>query len=256
MKKSNVNVSVVIPTYNSAQHLERAVISVIEQTYPIHEIIIVDDQSVDKTVELAKKTLSRFGVNFQVLENVCNSGAAITRQKGVREAHGSHIAFLDSDDEWKPNHIQSLVSLFEASPNISFAFSRYEVCIDAVPVYYSPVCEILNFKMALKRTVVATPAVMVPKSSLPGEWEPRRTGQDYWLWLTLLRQYGQAQSTLLCTARVHQRSDSLSSNKFQNIADVWQVQEIFGLSKISRMVNMVSYLARALIKVLSVKKGL
>tara|TARA_B110001469_G_C9610951_1_gene303934 strand:- start:453 stop:1229 length:777 start_codon:yes stop_codon:yes gene_type:complete len=253
MHNIDIKVSVVIPSYNSYYFIDRAIKSVLIQSYPINEIIIVDDFSSDDTVAFAKDLLSKTSISSNILINSNNSGAAYSRQRGCNEAKGTHIAFLDSDDEWHVEHLESLVMLFKRSSSISFAFSRYNVYSNSKKTYVSKAHKSLSFLQALNRTVVATPCVMIDKEKMPAVWDQRRTGQDYWLWLKLLSEFGQALCTGEATVNVYQRTESLSSNKLQNIADVWQVQKTFGISIFKRLINIFFYLSRSIKKVIEMK---
>lgn len=98
-----VRIAAVIPTYNRAGLIERAVESVLAQSDPADEIIVVDDGSTDGTAE----RLERFGEAVTVLRRR-NSGAAAARNAGVRHACSPWVAFLDSDDIWQPAHLRQM----------------------------------------------------------------------------------------------------------------------------------------------------
>lgn len=98
-------VSVIIPTYNREKFLERSVFSVLSQTYPLFEIIIVDDGSTDKTFEVAS-SLMRINDRIKYIRSERNLGAQAARNIGIRAAQGEWIAFLDSDDEWLPKRLE------------------------------------------------------------------------------------------------------------------------------------------------------
>jgi glycosyltransferase involved in cell wall biosynthesis len=89
--------SIVIPTYNSSQFIEQAIDSVFKQTYQDYEIIVVDDGSIDETVNILKKCNSNIAIITQE-----NKGPGAARNRGIREAKGAYITFLDSDDVWFP----------------------------------------------------------------------------------------------------------------------------------------------------------
>lgn len=94
-------VSVVIPVYNRPGYVERAVKSVLSQTFKDREIIVVDDGSKDSTVSV----LNSFGEKIKVLTTE-NRGVSAARNTGVRHSKGKYIAFLDSDDEWLPEKLK------------------------------------------------------------------------------------------------------------------------------------------------------
>ncbi len=97
------SISVVIPTYNRAHTIARCLRSVVQQTLPPMEVIVVDDCSSDNTVSMVQG-LGYPSVRVVVLEQ--NSGAQAARNRGIREAHGEWIAFQDSDDEWIKNKLE------------------------------------------------------------------------------------------------------------------------------------------------------
>jgi glycosyltransferase involved in cell wall biosynthesis len=106
-----MNVSVLIPTYNRREHVARAIESVLAQTVPVFELIVIDDGSSDGTAELIR---SHFGPRVILLRQD-NTGVSAARNRGIREAKGEWIAFLDSDDVWLPTknerQIEALTSL-------------------------------------------------------------------------------------------------------------------------------------------------
>jgi glycosyltransferase involved in cell wall biosynthesis len=106
-------VSVVIPTYNSAPYLIEALESVLIQTYPIHEIIIVDDGSSDNTVEV----LEPYSNSIIYLKQH-NAGSATARNTGIERATGEWVAFLDSDDVWEPDKIEKQVAYIQQVPEL------------------------------------------------------------------------------------------------------------------------------------------
>lgn len=113
-------VSVIIPTYNRASLVSRAINSVLVQLAPDDELIVVDDGSTDNTTEV----VNRFGKKFKYLKTA-NGGAGAARNRGVREATRPLVAFLDSDDEWMPDHLVLLRSFIVARPDLLFCFTNF-----------------------------------------------------------------------------------------------------------------------------------
>lgn len=106
--KSDLLVSVVIPTYNRAEIISRTIDDVFRQTYRNLELIVVDDGSVDDT----RTQLEKYGDRIQVIAQ-SNRGPAVARNRGAAAARGEIIAFQDSDDAWKPEKLARQVSLLE-----------------------------------------------------------------------------------------------------------------------------------------------
>ncbi|HYE89232.1 MAG TPA: glycosyltransferase [Vicinamibacterales bacterium] len=104
------NVSVIIPAYNAEAYIADTVRSVLAQTYPDFEVIVVDDGSTDGTV----KALEPFGNQVRV-HHQANSGVAMARNTGVGLASGTWIAFLDADDLWLPHKLERQLALSTAS---------------------------------------------------------------------------------------------------------------------------------------------
>ncbi len=104
------SISVIIPTYNRAETVKRAVESVLSQTYRNFELIVVDDGSTDNT----GKTLNSYAPHLRYLHQP-NRGVSAARNAGAREAAGEYVAFLDSDDEWKPEKLEKHIKYMLAN---------------------------------------------------------------------------------------------------------------------------------------------
>ncbi len=117
-------VSVVIPTYNRAALLPRALESVIAQTFLDWEIVLVDDGSTDETESVAADYANRLGSRFIHLRQD-NAGSSAARNRGIDAARGEFIAFLDSDDEYLPRKLERQIRLFELCPELGLVYSDY-----------------------------------------------------------------------------------------------------------------------------------
>ncbi len=116
-------VSIVMPSYNTAKYITETIESVLNQTYPFWELIIVDDCSTDDTDRVVKPYLENERVRY--LKNNYNSGAAVSRNYALREAKGKWIAFLDSDDVWLPEKLEKQIE-FMLTNNYHFSYTNYE----------------------------------------------------------------------------------------------------------------------------------
>lgn len=115
-------VSIIMPSYNTASFIAESIQSVLAQSYKDWELIIVDDCSPDSTDDVVKPYLSDERIRY--LKNEKNSGAAVSRNRALREAEGKWIAFLDSDDLWMPEKLQKQVDFMEKNC-YHFSYTNY-----------------------------------------------------------------------------------------------------------------------------------
>jgi glycosyltransferase involved in cell wall biosynthesis len=115
-------VSVIIPAYNAAGHVRRAVDSVLAQSLQDYELLVVDDGSTDAT----RAVLAEYGDRLRLLAKQ-NGGPAAARNHGLQHARGEYVAFLDADDYWKTDKLQRQVELLDARPEIGFCSTATEV---------------------------------------------------------------------------------------------------------------------------------
>lgn len=119
----NQLVSVVMPTFKCGRFIRESIESVISQTYKNWELIIVDDNSGDGTVEIVRDMMGHDD-RILLFQNPQNSGAAITRNKALSVAKGHWIAFLDSDDLWEPTKLERQIKFMEKN-NYAFSYHEY-----------------------------------------------------------------------------------------------------------------------------------
>ncbi|MDR4508537.1 MAG: glycosyltransferase [Candidatus Brocadiaceae bacterium] len=114
-------ISVVIPAYNSAEFLPYSIRSVLSQTFKPYEIIVVDDCSTDNT----RKVLEPFMQRIHYINSGKNRGSSFARNTGIQASKGKYIAFLDADDIWLPQKLQTNLKCFEADPELAMVYSRH-----------------------------------------------------------------------------------------------------------------------------------
>jgi glycosyltransferase involved in cell wall biosynthesis len=123
--RANPRVSVIIPVYNRAHLVNRAIESVLNQTYQDFELIVVDDGSTDNTAEVVHSVRDE---RIKYVRHQSNRGPSAARNTGIRAASGELIGFLDSDDEWLPEKLQRQVDKFDsASANVGLVYGGYVV---------------------------------------------------------------------------------------------------------------------------------
>ena len=131
------DISIIMPTLNRGSHLENAVKSVIAQSFENWELIIVDDGSTDNTFETLDPYLGRFS-NIRYMKHK-NRNAALSRNAGIQAAFGRYITFLDSDDHYLENHLETRIALIKEMGDIALLSGGF-LCDDSIMVKdcYSP----------------------------------------------------------------------------------------------------------------------
>lgn len=184
-------VTVIIPTFNRAKRVCRAVSSVLDQTYTDFEVIVIDDASTDNTIE----KLEDFGNRIQLIRHRENKGVSAARNSGIRKAKGKYIALLDSDDYWMPEKLRVQIDFFNDNPDVLICQAR-EIWIrkgkrvNPAKKHLKPSGNI--FIPSLKLCLVSPSAVMFKKSLLNEVGifdEEFPVCEDYDLWLRIAYKY-------------------------------------------------------------------
>lgn len=122
-------VSIIMPSWNTEKYIGYSIQSVINQTYTKWELIIVDDCSTDNTDKVIHAFLPDSRIRY--FKNKKNTGAAISRNKGLQLAKGQWVAFLDSDDIWLPTKLEKQIG-FMITNGYVFSFTDYQICSNGI----------------------------------------------------------------------------------------------------------------------------
>ncbi len=181
------DVAVVVPTYNCAQYLARALDSVTAQTYRSFQLFVIDDGSTDNTEEIVGKFPSEC-----VFEKQAHAGPAAARNRGIRISSSPYIAFLDADDVWLPQKLERQIKLLERRPEVGLVCSDCAVGGITEPdsSYFQrramPQSEV--FERLVKDCFIVTPTVVVRRECLlafGGFNEALGVSEDLNLWLKI-----------------------------------------------------------------------
>lgn len=226
-------ISVVIPLYNKEKQIARTLRSVLAQTYQDFEVVIVDDGSTDGSAgEVGKFSDPRIRLVSQK-----NAGVSAARNRGIEEARGEHVAFLDADDEWKADYLATQHSLAEKYPGCDVFATDYEFCdvkgrttptiIRRLP-FGGEDGELTNyFEVAsCSHPPIWTSAVMARKTALQsvgGFPVGVKSGEDLLTWARLAARYGIAysrKSLAFYNIRLTHSIDRRAMNKVQKADSV------------------------------------
>ena len=184
---NTANISVVIPCFNSAATIERALRSVEHQTTKPHEVLVVDDASADNTVLLIEQYSSSSVLNIRVIKQPANGGPSVARNAAWDVATGEYIAFLDADDQWHPQKLEFQVIALGLFQDASMCTTGY--VFNSQPSRWDP---IENSDIAYQRNSFwkyaianrsATPTVMFRNTVTLRFPTDQRHSEDYYLWL-------------------------------------------------------------------------
>lgn len=178
-------VSIIMPSYNTAKYIAAAIVSVQNQTYTNWELVVVDDCSTDDTDKVVKPLLSDARIRY--LKNEKNSGAAVSRNRALREAKGKWIAFLDSDDIWVPEKLEKQIRFMEQN-GYAFTYTDYMIQLNGtwLPyIYTGP--SVVNRRKMYDYCYFSTITVMYDREKIGLiQIENLRKNNDYAMWLQVI----------------------------------------------------------------------
>ncbi|QXP74532.1 glycosyltransferase family 2 protein [Tenacibaculum sp. AHE15PA] len=217
--KDNINinkVSIITPSYNSEEFISATIEGILNQTYTNWELLITDDGSTDKTIDIIKEYQQKT-TKIKLFQLEKNGGAGIARNNSIKNASGRFIAFCDSDDVWKYDKLDKQVN-FMLKNNLSFTYSAYqkmnEQGVKGAKIFPP---KKTTFNSLLKSCTIGCLTAIYDTNVLGKRYMPTiRKRQDYGLWLTIFKDIKHTEGIydeVLAFYRV--RSNSISSNKFK-----------------------------------------
>jgi glycosyltransferase involved in cell wall biosynthesis len=217
-------ISVIIPVYNGEKYLSEAVYSVKKQTYPIHEIIIINDGSTDNTqkiIENLRKEISNIIPLFQE-----NSGPARARNYGILKSSGDYIAFCDADDIWLPRKIEKQIGLFETE-TVGLVFSGVSFVGHKKGGFWvknKNSLKSLFWNNYIPNSTVIIPKFVVKKVGLLNESRDFFAVEDYEYWLRISLFFGiKSVPELLVKYRAHESQISKwSSDSYKRLSLIYK----------------------------------
>lgn len=193
--------SVVIPLYNKAPYVAKAVGSVLSQTFTDYELVIVDDGSTDDSAEVAAMAIKGYG-HCRLLKQK-NAGVSVARNNGVAVTTGDYLCFLDADDWWEPTFLEEMAKLIGEYPDAGIYGANYTIVnesrhktrVASIGVEagfgegYIDYCQVYAKTMYMPLTSIS---VAIPRQvfeQLKGFPEGIKLGEDFLLWIHIALQY-------------------------------------------------------------------
>ncbi|MCM1326813.1 MAG: glycosyltransferase [Bacteroidales bacterium] len=218
-------VSIIVPVYQVENYIVETMDCVYAQTYENWELLLVEDCGGDNCVRLIEDYARKKGDSrIRLLCQASNMGAARARNRGLKEAKGRYIAYLDADDLWAPEKLEREITYLKEK-GAAFVFTGYEFAdqygngtgkVVRVP-------ERLNYKEALKNTTIFTSTVMFDTEKIQKEMleMPVMKSEDTALWWRILRNGYTAWGLDENLVKYRRAGTSLSSNKLEAVRRIW-----------------------------------
>ena len=209
-------VSIVMPTYNTSKYIEDSIRSVLSQTHKEWELLIVDDCSEDNTDEIIAPYLKDTRIHY--IKNEKNMGAALSRNRAIREAKGKYIAFLDSDDTWRADKLKKQIQFMKTN-NYAFTFTDFIIRMNEklLPYVYTGPNVVGKVRMT-NYCYIFTSTVMYDQEKVGLiQIEDLKKNNDYAMWLLIVKKHP-CYRLAECMACYNKHENSISSgNKLKLI---------------------------------------
>lgn len=241
-------VSIITPSYNSETYIDETILSILAQTYQDWEMLIVDDSSTDKSLEILKSYALQ-DTRIKLLINEENLGAAESRNKAVEASLGDYIAFLDSDDIWLPLKLEKQIGLME-NENVLMSYSSYDTMDEKSKVVSTFIVdEKVTYNDLLKTSIIGTLTTIYNAKELGKIYFKDVGHEDYIMKLQILKKIKFAQGIQEPLARYRIVGKSLSSNKLKAASWQWYIyRKIEKLSLIKSIYSFLHYTYHGIFK--------
>lgn len=215
-------VSIISPVYMAEAFIEKTIRSVMNQTYQDWEYILVDDCSPDDSSKIIHQLIEEDSrIKYTKLPQ--NQGAAVARNVGIENATGQYIAFIDSDDVWLPNKLETQLGFMKKN-KFGFTYTNYQMVSEEGNIIKETITlpEKLNYSGLLKNTAIACSTVIIDRFIIGDFRMPLvRKGQDTATWLKVLRTHEYAYLCNAVLSQYRQVKGSISSNRFGALKRTW-----------------------------------
>jgi len=225
-------ISVIIPFYNDFKYFERCISSVLSQRYKNIEIIIINDGS-EPYYKKKLNTFERIKNNkIKIINLKFNQGVSHARNTGIKNAKGKFIAFLDSDDEWKPDKLIYQLNIMKKN-NLQFIHGSYNIIDENNNLLGKMIAKKLNYTSLINSCDIGLSTVMIKADICKKiKFQKITTKEDYVYWLALAKLIPNLNGYSKTVTLYRKRENSLSSSlitKFINAYKVYNKYENFNL---------------------------
>ena len=219
-KEKKIKVDIILPNYNSSKYIKETIRSVLGQTFKNWRLIIVDDCSDKKTKDILKKYSKYKKIKVYWLKK--NKGAGYCRNYAIKKSKSSYLAFIDSDDLWKKDKLETQIRFMETN-NYFFTYTCYETFGKKVN-FIRPQME-YDYKKFITDTSICTSTIILKKEIAKGvEFANTKICEDYYFKCKILQDYNAyLLDDFLTKYRI--RKNSLQSNALKNFYWIWKINK-------------------------------
>lgn len=239
-RDDTIVVSVVIPAYRSDRTIGQAIRSALEQDIPL-EVIVIDDAS----PESMEGALAEFRQDprVRILRNEKNSGVAYSRNRGVQEAVGEYVAFLDADDWWRENKLKRQLAALQRTGDVLCCTGRELMNFEGDSLgRVIHVKNRLSYRSLLSHNSINCSSVLVRRDvamEFPMEYDEAH--EDYIMWLKILSKYGKATGIPEPYLCYRMAQNSKSGNKWKSAKMTYLVYRYMGYNHVQSLCFFISY---------------
>jgi len=247
---NQINLDIILPNYNSYLHIEETLNSIIGQTFKNWNLLIVDDNSDDKTKNILRKYQSNEKIKIFWLKQ--NKGAGFCRNLAISNSNAKYIAFIDSDDIWEKEKISKQLNFMEKNKYFftctnyqPFKHDKKNINLKEIkPVDY------FTFEKFIKDTSIATSTMIIERSLIGNtKFTNTKICEDYFFKCEILKKANKAYCLKENLTKYRVSKNSLQSNKFRNFYWIWYINKNY--NKLNFFKNLISLLC---ISINSIKK--
>jgi len=219
--KEKEKIDIILPNYNSSLFITETINSVLNQSYKNWKLIIVDDFSDKKTVNILKKITSN--KKIKVFWQKKNRGAGFCRNYAIKKSNSPFVAFIDSDDIWKKNKLKNQIDFMKKN-NFSLTYTNYETFGKKMKKIINP--PKLDYSNFIRNTSIATSTMMVRRKEIKNiKFTNTKICEDYFFKCKLLKKIKFAYCLKKNLTRYRIRDKSLQSNNIRNFYWIWKINK-------------------------------
>lgn len=236
--------SVIIPLYNKENYIKRALTSVLNQTYSGFEVIIVNDGSTDRSLEILESIKDN---RIRIISQK-NCGVSSARNMGIDHARNQFIAFLDADDTWHPEFLEIINELIRSNPEAGVYYSNYKLIKEKKDEVSYSVKNLKNqniliedyFDFVVKNKTICASSVVIKKEvfKVIGKFPVKlKRGEDLYLWTKIALKYKVAYTNFVGAFYYRDVPESLTRKKFNIEYSFSNIAEEFYLENKEQAIN-------------------